>query len=352
MVQVGRHVRVLPGERVVPNPPHHLALLGDVGAKHLPVQEHVRLPHDQHRRHGGQRQPQPGGGTRPLPLPSGAQRRQVGQEQRQHQGGRARLGRQGEPDCGPRHRGGGPRPALRRAHGGEYRQHDEEREERVDAGEVAQLNVQDRGRSEQRRQQGDATVGQAQPQEVHGEHRQRVGQRGDRPPGQPHLDQVQPPERLGAELDALQQVEGQAAVGEPAGVPRAFVGIQEDAQVGGGRQRELVHRREDGALVGVKQVPVVPVDAEQAQRKGQREDARQRRSPGPRAKSMPCLGRGGEAFRRRRSGHSSRIVAETPRRGRRATAPCQPGRRTGPPCGRSSPTRCRTSPQSWPACRP
>ena len=64
-------------------------------------------------------------------------------------------------------------------------------------------------------------------------------------------------------LEALEEVEGEAAVGEPARVEGAAFGVKEVADVAGAGEGELADPHENGALVGVwrEGVAAVPLDA-------------------------------------------------------------------------------------------
>ena len=142
--------------------------------------------------------------------------------------------------------------------------------DRVDGEEVAELDVNDRERDQRRRQNRLAAAVHSPAQQVDDGDRPHVREGGDDPPQGAQVvpasaaRRVQGKARHGlvGRRGGAQQVERKAAVREPSGVPRAFVGVEQDANVCDGRQRELRDVGQDGPLVRMRRVtvPAVPVD--------------------------------------------------------------------------------------------
>ena len=78
----------------------------------------------------------------------------------------------------------------------------------------------------------------------------------------------------------LEQIEREAAVGEPPGVPRAPLGVEEVAKVTQRGELYSLDQEDDVALVGVRRitVPLVPVDPVQPE--GERNDQDDRKRGG------------------------------------------------------------------------
>ena len=89
------------------------------------------------------------------------------------------------------------------------------------------------------------------------------------------IEQVEIGSRGQYRLNRPERIKRQAAVVEPAGIERAYLRIDKVSDLRRRRKIQIVDPHEDGSLIGMKQAALVPVDSEQTQSKGDRQDYEQ-----------------------------------------------------------------------------
>ena len=141
--------------------------------------------------------------------------------------------------------------------------------------EVAQLDVYDRERGEQGSYCADSKAEPADADEEEERNRGCVCQGGYGAARDSQIEQVQVGNRRQYRLNRPERIKRQAAVVEPAGIERAYLRIDKVSDLRGRRKIQIVDPHEDGSLIGMKQAALVPVDSEQAQSKGDRQDYEQ-----------------------------------------------------------------------------
>ena len=140
-------------------------------------------------------------------------------------------------------------------------------QDRVDSVEMAKLDVYHGQRHQGGRQHTLPAPVHAAPQKIDHHHYADIRQGGDEPSSDPQVIHLgaRPGRVYG--LYPFEQVEGEAAIGEPARIPGALVGVEKQADLTQRWRRQLGNVRENRPLVRVRGVPVplVPFEPVEAQ---------------------------------------------------------------------------------------
>ncbi len=247
-----------------------------------PVQQRVRLRH--HQRNHGNRAPAHSTPDRRLqPLLESSRRlspvepieiereHQVRDHERRDYRKLARLSGQPKPHQRARNQRVPQPPLARHPHHEVQRGDREHRLKRVHREEVAELYMYDRKRSQRRRKQPRPAVEHQRSDAVHRQYRNEVRQPGHRPPKHPYVIRVIE-ERPAQYLHELQNIQGKAAIVEPARIPRALLRIQQQPKLTNPRRRYAKHPVQYRALIRVRRVrkPRIPRQPVEAQRKRNR----------------------------------------------------------------------------------
>ena len=216
------------------------------------VEEGVRLAAGERGRRARARQGQTAEGAPDgalVPRPHGGR-----DGERQEQGERAELGCDRQTDGGAGRRVRRRPAALDDLHHERQREQDQERERHVVGGEVGVLDVQHRAREQRAGEQAGPRAVEPPPQQDEQQHRAGPPQRRERPAGEDRAviggePAVEVRERGRGQL---RHVEREGAVGEEVRVELQRV------------ERELGHRLGDAPFVGVVEVGLVEVEADDA----------------------------------------------------------------------------------------